>query len=35
MHLAIALVTYYALVLMAPIRVRRGSEHRRVQPVGR
>jgi hypothetical protein len=35
MHLAIALVTYNALVRLAPVRVARGSAHRRVQPAGR
>jgi hypothetical protein len=35
MHLAIALVTYNALVLLAPVRVRDRSAGRRAQPVGR
>jgi hypothetical protein len=35
MHLAIALVTYNALVRIAPVRVRRRSHDHRVQPVGR
>jgi hypothetical protein len=35
MHLAIALVTYNALVRLAPVRVARSSTHRRVQPAGR
>jgi len=35
MHLAIALVTYNALVRLAPIRALRHTSHRRVQPVQR
>jgi hypothetical protein len=35
MHLAIALVTYNALVYLAPVRARRTSPGRRAQPVGR
>jgi hypothetical protein len=35
MHLAIALVTYNALVRIAPFRVRRRLHDHRVQPVGR
>ena len=35
MHLAIALVTYNALVRIAPVRVPRRTAHRRVQPAGR
>jgi hypothetical protein len=35
MHLAIALVTYNALVHLAPIGARRGSADRRMQPTGR
>jgi len=35
MHLAIAVVTYYALVLIAPVRVAQRSAHRRVQPARR
>jgi hypothetical protein len=35
MHLAIAVVTYYALVLLAPVRVAKRSAHRRVQPARR
>ena len=35
MHLAIALVTYTALVRIAPVRVRRRSHDHRVQPAGR
>lgn len=34
MHLAIAVVTYNALVYLAPVRARRSAGHR-VQPVGR
>jgi uncharacterized protein with PQ loop repeat len=35
MHLAIALVTYNVLVRLAPVRVRRDSADRRMQPTGR
>jgi predicted membrane channel-forming protein YqfA (hemolysin III family) len=35
MHLAIALVTYHALVHLAPIREQRHTSHRRAQPVRR
>jgi hypothetical protein len=35
MHLAIALVTYNVLVHLAPVRARRGSSDRRMQPTGR
>jgi hypothetical protein len=35
MHVAIALVTYNALVHLAPIRALRHTSHRRVQPVQR
>jgi len=35
MHLAIALVTYNALVRLAPVRSLRHPSHRRVQPVSR
>lgn len=35
MHVAIALVTYNALVHLAPIRALRHTSHRRVQPVHR
>jgi Family of unknown function (DUF6069) len=35
MHLAIALVTYNALVRLAPVRPLRHPSHRRVQPVSR
>jgi len=35
MHLAIALVTYNALVQLAPVRVRERSAGHRVQPIGR
>jgi hypothetical protein len=35
MHLAIALVTYNALVYLAPVRSERGSAHRRAQPARR
>jgi hypothetical protein len=35
MHVAIALVTYNALVRLAPVRALRYTSHRRVQPVQR
>ncbi|MGH3209022.1 MAG: hypothetical protein ACRDNO_14795 [Trebonia sp.] len=35
MHVAIALVTYNALVHIAPVRAPRGSAHRRMQPARR
>jgi hypothetical protein len=35
MHVAIALVTYNALVRLAPVRALRHTSHRRVQPVRR
>jgi hypothetical protein len=35
MHLAIALVTYNALVHLAPVRARHQAAHRRAQPAGR
>jgi hypothetical protein len=35
MHLAIALVTYYALVLLAPVRARQPEADRQAVPVAR
>jgi len=35
MHVAIALVTYNALVRLAPVRALRHTSHRRVQPARR